>query len=525
MTDAAPTTAPELEKRIWQLMKAGKSQDAAALCDQLNQAFPNYGPGWNTSSRLAISLNEPEIALQAIQRALSLSPDKPEWLLQKMACLAVYGALKAANTIADDIADHKFETAYHASSCAVTMNRLERYSDAEHHCLRAVELNPHNANYRFNLATTQRFLGNLDAAAESLDRSIELNPSDSEAQLLRSGFRTYSESDNNVDSLRAAIEKAPPEHPGRVQLFYALAKELNDMQHYEESFEALQEGAVQKRAGLDYDVSKDLETMQTVREHFDQEVFAATRPGYVNAEPIFVIGMPRSGTALVERVLNNHSVVCSVGEPQSFGIELVNECERLSGSMPEDTAALMAVARKIDFEALGEAYVKTARPASGTFAQFVDKLPINFMYAGLIHLALPKAKIISVERDPMDNCYMAFKGLFPRAYPYTYDLEELANYYAAYSQTMNHWKAVMPDVIHSVRYEDLVTNSKATIEDLLEYCNLSFEEKCLDSYSQAEKAGTASAVRVRHELRAKSIGHWRNYSEQLAPVAKILEQD
>jgi len=522
MTDATPITAPELEKKIWQLMKAGKPEDAAALCDQLNQAFPDYGPGWNTSSRLAISLNEPVIALQAIERALMQSPDKPEWLLQKMACLAVYGDLKAANIIADQVAEHEFETAYHASSCAVTMNRLERYSDAERHYLRAVEINPNNANHRFNLATVQRFLGNSDAAAANLDRAIEINPADSEAQLLRSGFRTYTESDNNVESLRAALEKLPPEHPGQAQLLHALAKELNDMQRYEESFEALQKGAAQRRAKLNYDARYDLDSMRTIRELFDKEIFDSITSGFVNAEPIFVIGMPRSGTALVERVLNNHSVVRSVGEPQSFGVELVNECERVLGAIPSNTTELMTAAQKIDFAVLGEAYVKMARPASGSFAHFVDKLPINFMYAGLIHLALPKAKIILVEREPMDNCYVAFKTLFPGAYPYSYDLEELANYFVAYSQLIEHWRTVMPGVIHSVSYEDLVTNPKPAIEDLLEYCDLSFEKKCLDFYSQAEKAGTASAVRLRHELRAKSIGLWRNYSEQLEPVARIL---
>jgi hypothetical protein len=144
------------------------------------------------------------------------------------------------------------------------------------------------------------------------------------------------------------------------------------------------------------------------------------------------------------------------------------------------------------------------------------------MYAGLIHLALPKAKIILVERDPMDNCYTAFKTLFPGAYPYSYDLEELANYFVSYWQMMDHWRTVMPGVIHSVSYEDLVTKSRTVIEDLLDYCDLSFEEKCLDFYSRAEKAGTASAVRLRHELRAKSIGNWRNYSEQLDSVAEIL---
>ncbi|MGI9202120.1 MAG: sulfotransferase [Woeseiaceae bacterium] len=524
MNDTTPSAAKDLEKKVWQLMKAGRSEEAAATCDQLNQAFPEYASGWNTSSRLAISLNEPVIALQAVQQALTLSPGKPEFLLQQMASLAVFGDRKAAGVIADEIATHVFETAYHASTCAVTMNRLERHADAEFHYLRAVELNPNNPNYRYNLATAQRFMGKLDEASANLDRAIELNPADTEALMLRSGFRTYTESDNNIDALKAAFDKVPIGYPGRVQLHFALAKELDDLGRYEESFEELEKGSAQRRTKLNYDARKDLEAMRSIREQFTKEDFEAAPPGHVNAEAIFIIGLPRSGTALVERVLNNHPVVKTVGEPQSFGVELVNACERVLGSVPSDSAQLIGAARKIDFAELGEAYVKAARPNAGPQVQFVDKLGMNFMYAGLIHLALPKAKIILAERDPMDNAYAAFKTLFPGAFPYTYDLKELANYFVGYSELMAHWQALMPEVIHTVRYEDLVASSKAAIEDLLEYCDLSFDEKSLKSFLRADQAGTVSGVRMQQELRAQSVGHWRNYRQQFEPVAEIFRQ-
>lgn len=524
MTRENAATPVELERQVWQLMKTGKMQQAAAACDQLNQAFPDFGSGWNTASRLAIALNEPLVALQAVQRALSISPGKPEWLMQKMASLAVYGDIEAARLVADEIAQHEFDTAYHASTCAVTLNRLGRHADAERHLLKAVALNPQNASYRFNLATAQRFLGNQAAASENLDRAIELNPLDCEAQLQRSGFRTYTESHNNIDSLLGTLEKIPEEHPGRVQIYFALAKELDDLQRYDESFDRMQQGALERRRKLSYQPNQDLDAMRTVRNEFASEAFDSPAPGFVSAEPIFVVGMPRAGTALVEQVLSNHPVVRTVGEPQSFGLEFVNQCEQVSGKAPENFGQLMSFARKIDFAALGEAYHRSAKPLSGTYSYFVDKLPINFMYAGLIHRALPKAKIILVERDAMDNCYAAFKTLFQGAHPYTYDLHELANYYVAYWQMINHWKAVMPDVIYTVAYKDLLLNPKSTTEDLLEHCDLSFDESCLNFYADSEKADTASAVRLRHERRVKSIGHWQNYSEQLQPVAEILRQ-
>jgi len=497
--------AQDLEQNIWQLVKAGKLNDAAAACDQLNEAFPDYGSGWSTSSRVAISLNEPLIALKAIERALLITPGEPVWLLQKMASLAVLSDLTAANAVADEIAKHDFATAYHASSCAVTLTRLERFADAEFHYQRAVDLEPDSPIYQFNLASAQRFLGKLDAARESLDRTLQLNPVDCEAQLLRSELNTQTESDNNVDSLHSTLEKLPEEHPGRVQLYFALAKELDDLQRYEESFQKLQLGASERRSKLTYQASHDLHTMATIREQFGKDVIDSAAQGFINAEPIFVVGMPRSGTVLVDRILSSHSVVQSVGEPQSFGLELMNQCEKAAGVTPKNALELLAAAREIDFAALGEAYLNRVRPADGEYAHFVDKLPLNFMYASLIHLALPKAKIVLTERDPMDNCYTAFRTLFTGACPYTYDLDELANYFVEYRQLIDHWRSVMPGVMHTVRYEDLVGDSRPVVEGLLDHCDLSLEDQCFDH-------------------RAEAVGKWRNYSDQLQPVADILQR-
>ena len=520
---AQSSNSPEvLERQIWQLMKSGQLEQAAAACDQLNQAFPDYGSGWNTSSRLAIALNEPVIALRAVQRALLLSPGKPEWLLQKMASLAVYGDLDAANIIADELAMHEFKSAYHASTCAVTLNRLRRYADAERHFLRAIELNPNNPNYRFSLASTQRYQGKTEAAAKSIDKAIELNPLDCEAQLLRSSFKTYTEDDNNIESILAAMDELPEDHPGHVQLHYALVKEYDDMGRFDDAFDHLQRGAKLRRSSLPYDPAPDLETMRLLQEQFDQEFLRKPEQGFVSAEPIFVIGMPRAGTALVENILANHPVVRTVGDPQHFGIELYNQCERILGVAPTNSRQLLEAARKIDFAALGEAYCGQARPVGGESAHFVDRQPVNFKYAGLIHRALPKAKIILVEREPIENCFVAFRTLFPGVHPYTYDLQELGDYFVAYRNLIEHWRSVMPEVMLTVRYEDLVQDSKPVIERVLEYCNLSFDAACLNFYAQSDESGDHGPEHLRQGLRERTLGQWRNYRAHLQPLIDIL---
>jgi len=524
MTQGSKIPAQQAEQHVLQLMREGRLREAAAASDELTQTYPDYESGWRTASQLAMSLNEPVIALRAIDQALRVSPENPECLLQKMACLAVIGDISAAKVVAAELEGHNFDTPYQAATCGLTMTRLRLFDGAEHHYRRAVALEPDNGTNHYNLATVLRFYGRLDEAGVSLDKAIELNPDDYEAHSLRSGLRTQTEADNNVESLVSALGGSQENHPGRVRLYYALAKELEDLEEYESSFENLSLGASARRGSMQYHPERDLATMRKIREVYSKELFDGSNEGFVNAEPIFVIGSPRTGTTIIDRILNNHSVVESAGELQTFGIELVNQCKTLSDIAPKDPADLVPVTRQIDFAALGEAYVASARPKTAATAHFVDKLPMNFLYAGLIHLALPKAKIIWLDRDPLDTCYAVYKTLFEGAYPYSYDLKELGNYHVGYRKLMAHWFDVMPGVIHTVRYEDLVTGPRRVVESLLDYCSLSWEEQCLNFHDSAGAVTTASAVQVREALHTGSVGKWRHYSEQLQPIAEILQQ-
>jgi hypothetical protein len=262
--------------------------------------------------------------------------------------------------------------------------------------------------------------------------------------------------------------------------------------------------------------------MREIRATFSAEFFGRDREGHVSAEPIFVIGMPRTGTTLVDRILSSHSVVHSAGELQAFAVELTALCHDRTDGRQVSTLDMVHRATGVDFAALGENYIAATRPATGRTAHFVDKLPLNFLYAGLIHLALPKAKIILLERDPMDTCYAVFKTLFVGIYPYSYDLEELAQYYVAYRELIDHWQAVLPNVMHTVRYEELVSEPRPVIENLLDYCDLSFEDACVRFEENAAAVTTASAAQVRSGFSTASIGNWRNYAKQLQPVADIL---
>jgi len=512
----------EMEARVRQLIQAKQYRDAAEACDQLNQQFPEFESGWYTASHLAMLIKEPMLAISAIDRALQLSPGKPEWLFQRVECLGSMGEVAAARATAEQLSDHLFESAGISASFAHSLSRLGMYEAARRHYAHAVELDPEEGQYHYNLATVERFLGNIRAAHDAVSRCIELRPDDDEAHLLRAGLVTQTVEVNNVDTLLQVLKRADGQARRQVKICFALAKELEDVGDYARSFEFLSKGASLRRSNMNYTPQKDLDAIRNIQKIYTPDLFDGRIEGHINAEPIFVIGMPRTGTTLVERILGSHSVVRSAGELQTFSVELVKHCRKISKEATGNPADLVAVSTSIDFAALGEDYIVGTRPDTGGTAHFIDKLPLNFLYAGLIHLALPKAKIILLERDPMDTCYAVYKNLFEGIYPFSYDLEELANYFVVYRELINHWQSVMPGVMHVVKYEEMVTTPKPVIEDLLSACGLSWEDACLKFYESAFASTTASAVQVRSNIFQSSIGKWRNYEQQLKPVSDIL---
>ena len=218
------TKAKEMEARVRQLTAAGQTREAAEECDRLNQQFPEYESGWYTASHLAMVIKEPMVAVRAIDRALQLSPGKPAWLFQRIECLGAMGDVAAARESAKQVSGHRFDSAGTSAAFARTLTRLGMFVSAREHYARAVELEPDEGQYHYNLATVERFLGNIEAALAAVSRCIELRPDDDDAHLLRAGLRTQTAESNNVEELQAAYVRAWDQPRRRVRLCYALAK-------------------------------------------------------------------------------------------------------------------------------------------------------------------------------------------------------------------------------------------------------------------------------------------------------------
>ncbi len=515
--------ARALEGRVWDQVKRRDMRSAMALCQRLNAEFPSFAPGWRSASQLALKVNNPSVALAAIEKAVALELDNHEWLLQQALCLSKLGKVAQLTPLLARLQAAQLDNAYQCSSLALILAHAGDHAAALGYYEQAIEKEPNDAQHYYNAASSQRFLGEFEAADKNYTKAIALNPSDYEAYRVRSELKKQSANSNHIAELKSQLTKAKIDPRGQAQLAYALAKELEDLGETEASFRYVSMGAKARRSCMKYQPEGDIRVIDTLRDAFNESFMQGEHRGSNNREAIFILGLPRSGTTLVERIISSHSDVISAGELNNFSIEMMRQLQTVAGAGKPTKEALVALSTKIDFHALGEAYINSTRPLTGNSAHFIDKLPLNYLYAGLIHLALPNAKIINLKRHPLDSCYAMYKQLFKDAYPFSYDLEELGHYYLAYQRLMDHWHTVMPDVIHTVVYEDVVHDLEGQTRSLLSYCDLPWQDQCLRYYENDQVSTTASAVQVRQPVYTSSVGRWRQYREQLQPLIKVLE--
>jgi tetratricopeptide (TPR) repeat protein len=389
---------------------------------------------------------------------------------------------------------------------------------------RAVTLAPNNPHFIFNRATVYRFLGQLAEAEADYDRVIALKPADYEAYINRSELCTQSVDSNHIGELEALMARGIADWRGYVQVRYALAKEYEDIGEYQKSFQHLRQGANKRREHMRYDVAADVATVDWIIDAFPAapNETAQHPEGAPGDAPLFIVGLPRSGSTLVDRILGSHSKVYSAGELDHFALCIVDAVRRRSGGAQLSRRELVARSADLDFRALGRDYLARARYAAAGEARFTDKMPLNYLYCGLIRRALPNAKIVHVSREPMAACYAMYKTLFKDGYPFSYDLGEIGRYYVGYRRLMHHWQATMPAVIYPLSYEAMVADQRGETRKLLEFCGLEWEDACLEFHRNPSPTTTASAAQVRRPVYDSSVSQWRHYAGELAELSSLL---
>ena len=456
------------------------------------------------------------------RRYEDLFPDDYGGPVLRCRALLAQGRLGEARELALSLADKDITVDAHIEILVTILSGCMVPDAAYPLCRKAVEMDPYNAAAHRRLALTCRLVGKLDEAAEAAGIALRFDAHDYEMIGLRSSLGKATAEDNHVVELETLLAAGCRNQLGAARVAYALAKELEDLGRHDRAFKFLDAGAEFKRKTIKYDVGADLRMMRKVREVFTADAMAAASAGHDSEEPIFILGLPRTGSTLLERVLSSHSKVYAAGELNHFSAAMMEHIRSLGPI--RDQADLIEKSLLVDHRAVGERYIARSRPFTGHTPRFVDKLPGNFMTLGPIHLSLPKASIIHVRRAPIDACYAIYKFLFNEAYAWSYNLEELAKYYLAYHKLMAHWREVLPGRIVEIAYEDMVSDLEPVARRLVGDLGLDWEDACLQFHRNEAAAMTGSAAQVRRKIYASSVGRWKDYKSELRPVIKALKK-
>ena len=499
--------------------------EAAVLCAQLSAEHVTSLPLQLTLSQVYQRLGHFHAMLDTARIAVALDPSHVAAQMRLVEsflyCCEVNQALNCLETLEETSLDDPRllqDIAHMYLQCAGHAQARRCYE-------RAVQLQADHPQYLYNLAASCVTFGEIERAENLFNRVIELDANDAGAYLNRSMLKTWTNDNHHVNELRLALQRLPDGDALEVPLCFALAKEYEDLGESAKSFESLQRGASRRRSKLAYKVENDVAAMAQIQMKFNTDLFRQRPSRQVlnhaqKGEPAyFVLGLPRTGTTLVDRIVSSHSQVDSLGEINDFAFALMQLASGPGGKLD-----MIERSTHIDFMRLGEIYRHGILGYGPTAPHLINKMPVNFLYIGLIHLALPDAKIIHLRRHPLDACYAMYKTLFRMGYPFSYSLDDVGHYYLAYHRLMQHWRDVIPGSFLDIDYEELVADQEGVSRRMLDYCGLSWESNCLNFHKNATPSATASAAQVRSPVYRSSVQRWRQYETELAPLADFLTQ-
>jgi Flp pilus assembly protein TadD len=518
-------------------IEAGQLQQAHEHCLAILTLDQNFADAWFLCGVIAAHNGLPEKAADIFRKAITLAPTNAEYHAelgkQLIALRESREALETATTALSLAPDelptlNTLGTVF--SHCGEHEQALACYKRAvlalEHRAGRAEGLSTRwQADLYFNMAASLQFAGHFDSAEQAYEKAIELQPHMFRAHSALSTVRRQTPARNHIARLQQLRDhiSTPRE---QLHLGHAIAKEQEDLELWQESLASLAWGKRAQAAKVAYSAAADAALFAGTSDVFTRELFADSENaagGCDNREPIFIVGMPRTGTTLVEQILGSHSQVYAAGELLNFP----QAVKRSSGSASKEILDIetLTLAAGIDMAKLGKAYIDSTRPRTGHTSHFIDKLPLNFLYLGLIKLALPNAKLICLRRDPMDTCLSNYRQLFGANfgyYHYNYDLLDCGRYYVEFDRLMRHWQEVMPGAVFELQYETLVENPEQVSRELLAHCDLPWEEQCLSFHQRKSSVSTASAVQVRQDIYTSSVNRWQRYGDAMQPLYELL---
>jgi len=510
---------------VQQHIEAGRLPAARRAVHGLLEQQPELAEGWMLLALAEQRLQHHEAMLAAVRQAARIQPDNVQVMLKQVEALLLCGVGAEARLMLARLEERADSDARLLTAIAGLYTSANAHEDRLRCARRALALAPAEPALLGSCAAAETACGLIQDAERHLDELLAQKPNDYGSYYRRSILRQQHADRNHVAELTSVLASLPAQSADIIPLCYALAKEYEDQACYLLSFAHLRRGAGRRRRGMTYEVADDEAVMRAVIEAFDlRRLSAVGTVGDADPAPIFVTGLPRSGTTLVDRILSSHSAVHSLGEINDLAYAIIKLTRAADGPVEDAPNRLQQVARsaQLDFTALGRDYLARLAGYPRDKPRFIDKTPWNFLYLGLIGLALPQARIIHLRRNPMDSCFALYKTLFRGGSPYSYDLGDLARYYLAYHALMEHWRQVLPGRFLDLDYEQLVSSPEAASRSVLEWCGLQFEPRCLEFHRNAAPAATASAAQVREPIHTRSVMNWKHYAAELQPLEQAL---
>ncbi|TPL54181.1 tetratricopeptide repeat-containing sulfotransferase family protein [Mesorhizobium sp. B2-4-6] len=542
-------------QKALQLHQAGRRQEAEALYRQVLGQQPNHAAALHFLGLLLHQTGRSEEGLDLIERSVTLQPENADFLNNMGTVMRDLGRIAAAIDFFRGAVDIRPDQLAARDNLGSSLTQLGQFDAAEEIYRGTIGRNPFHVRARVGLAETLQEAGRLDEAIKLFREALSIRPKDAEllyglgvammekgkldeatdlarralaiapnmakAWLLLTQVKRQTERDKELSGMEAEHAKAPQGSLARMQLSFGLGKVNDDLKDYGRAFDYFAEGNAIRRKAIDYDPARTRGEFEAMKAAFDTAFFEKHKPSGISDDtPIFVVGMPRSGTTLVEQIIASHSQVFGAGE---LNILKTAVGKQFPMSMPGGFPAGIADMPDKVFAEAGQAYLDMLHTRYPGYRHVTDKMPGNFLLVGFLHMMLPKAKIVHCARDAAATCLSIFKVHFRGdGHRYGYDLGELADFHNLYTDIMAHWRKVLPGVVHDVRYEDFVADQEGQTRALMAHLGLPWDDKVLSFHETDRPVRTASAAQVRQPMYQGSVDLWKRYGDRLKPLLDKL---
>ena len=504
------------QKKDW-----AKVQAAASEIIRLDKNSPE---GYFLKGLVEKASHSPVKAIDAFERALELDDNRYDAAIELADQLIISLRNGEARFLVEKYNGRLTNSPRYLDMAGTVLSHIGLYKEAWPLYKKANELQPEIELFQANMAACGVFIGEIDESKRIYQNLLQNKPwhQRNHYQLAR---MEKAKDHRHVDQMQKILFSNNMSADKNIYLYYAIGKELEDLEEWDKAFLYYKKAGDAVVSVANYEFSNDEVLLDRIVEVCNADWLDANvieNPmDVLGKTPVFVLGLPRTGTTLAERIISSHSKVRSLGETEFIEVAIrreskVETIERVNTDIIDAAAAT-------DIHDIANAYLNYIEYALGDEPVFVDKLPYNFMYIGFIAKAFPGGKIVHLQRHPLDACFAMYKQVFTWAYKFSYSLEDLGKFYIAYTRMMDHWRSLLGDRLIEVKYEDLVTDQENQTRLLLDKLGLDFEDACLNFEQNASAIATASSVQVREKIHDRSVARWKLFERHLAPLSKQLE--